>query len=128
MDLRASDGFSPLHWALMRETTDMLNHLVSRGFAVDVRSDEGATPLMMACQDERKNEHVRWLLAHGADPLARDSRGFTALHGAAQIGNREVVQLLLAAGADPRAEAQGFTPASLAQQRGHREVARKLGG
>lgn len=40
------------------------------------------------------------LLAAGADPDARDSRGYTPLHTAAEQDAAEVVRLLAKAGAD----------------------------
>jgi hypothetical protein len=125
VDLPSQDGLPPLHWALARETTDMLDFLLARGTAIDVRSTEGATALLTESQAE-KPRHVAWLLERGADPNARDRRGFTALHRAAERGHREVVDLLLAKGADPRVEAEGHTPRSLAEGRGHAEIVRRL--
>jgi ankyrin repeat protein len=103
----------------------MLDFLLARGTAIDVRSTEGATALLTESQAE-KPRHVAWLLERGADPNARDRRGFTALHRAAERGHREVVDLLLAKGADPRVEAEGHTPRSLAEGRGHAEIVRRL--
>ena len=71
----------------------MLVLLLERGSPVDVRSVEGATPLMNAAQ-ARSVEKVAFLLDRGADPDATDQRGFTALHRAAEMGEREIVQLL----------------------------------
>jgi hypothetical protein len=126
INLLGRDGLPPFHWALGCEKTDMLEFLLSKGCDVDVRSAEGATTLMTASQGARAG-HLSWLLAHDANPNARDARGFTALHRAAEMGHRELVEILLAGGADPRAEAHGHTPLSLAEKRGHPDIASRLG-
>ena len=84
-------------------------------------SAEGATALMNAVQG-RRPAHVRWLLDHGADPNARDARGFTALHRAAEMGERQSLELLLARGARADVEAAGHTPRSLAEARDEHEM------
>jgi ankyrin repeat protein len=58
---------------------------------------------------------VRLLLEHGADPNVRHGGGFTPLHSAAENDDRESVEALLEAGADPAlATHEGKTPADLA--------------
>ncbi|MBI3723647.1 ankyrin repeat domain-containing protein [bacterium] len=121
-DLRAKDGLTPVHWALK---ADMLAFCLDAGAPVDVRSDEGATPLMQAAQ-ARSREQMALLLSRGADPDAKDARGFTALHRAAEMGEIELVRLLLEHGASRSLEAQGHTPGSLAEKRGHPEIAKLL--
>jgi ankyrin repeat protein len=99
----------------------MLELLIDRGSPVDVRSDEGATPLMNAAQD-RSPEKATRLLDRGANPNAADNRGFTPLHRAAEMGHIDVVRLLLDRGANPEVEAQGHTPKSLATMRNETEI------
>ena len=54
---------------------------------------------------------MRDCLAAGADPMARDDKGFMPLHMAAVVAGRDAVAALLAAGADPNARAHdGMTP------------------
>ncbi len=48
---------------------------------------------------------MKLLLENGADPNARQSGGWSALHSAAQMGSLEMAQLLLAHGADVQARA-----------------------
>ena len=66
------------------------------------------------------------LLDHGADPNARDHKGFTALHRAAEMGELQIVKLLLDRGAFPDLDAGGHTPLSLAQGRAQTAVVELL--
>jgi len=93
--------------------------------------------ILMAAIDRRHHALASWLLEHGANPNARakaQSRQ-TALHSAAWNGDLRMVQILLAAGADPTLvdEEHGTTPRRWAevsfdirQQEGCREVAELL--
>ncbi len=58
-----------------------------------------------------------FLLAQGANPNARDLRGFTALHRAAEMGKLDLVKKLLEHGADASLYAEGHTARSLAEAR-----------
>ena len=67
------------------------------------------------------------LLKHGADPNARQEKGFVPLHDAAAHGEQAVLQLLVEHGArvDARTD-DGKAPYDLAIARGQREVAEWL--
>jgi len=67
-------------------------------------------------------DKVCFLLDHGADIEARDRRGFTALHRAAEMGRLDVLRVLLDRGAAPEPTAEGHTPRSLAAGRGNEEI------
>ncbi|KAL6695051.1 hypothetical protein J3F84DRAFT_399908 [Trichoderma pleuroticola] len=88
----------------------------------DLGDQLGLTPLECAL-----------LLAAGADVNLRRKTPFVRTHGvtpllqAANIGYTEVVEILLAAGADPDlGDKYGTTPLSIAQRRGHEEVVKLL--
>lgn len=60
---------------------------------------------------------------------SRNALGVHPLNSAAAGGHRRIVELLLAAGADPRAtDASGFTPLDAAAQNGDEEMAALLRG
>ena len=61
---------------------------------------ESQSPLVRAAVLGQTEEVAR-LLANGADPRERTSRGFTALGLAARAGQVEVIEHLVRAGADP---------------------------
>lgn len=84
-------------------------------------------PVLSAFVWRENKERVEKLLAHGADVKARDGDGDTALHGAAQTGNVDIVRMLLDKGADPNAKNQhGGTPLMWAAVFGHAEAAQLL--
>ncbi|EGD75678.1 hypothetical protein PTSG_07798 [Salpingoeca rosetta] len=61
-------------------------------------------------------EHVKALVAKGADVNAIDVRGVTPLHIATQFGHEEVVEELVASGADIALEMKGNTGSSVLSQ------------
>ena len=67
-------------------------------------------------------------LDKGADLNAKDESGYTPLYGAVEKGHKEVVELLIAAGADVNVKdgEWGETPLHLAADKGHKEVAELL--
>ena len=73
--------------------------LLGAGAAIDARNGEGETPLLMAAR-AGNNEVVRLLVEHRADVNAADNLQHTALYYAGERGFTEIVELLLAAGAE----------------------------
>lgn len=71
-------------------------------------------------------EKVKQLLAEGAEVDALDPQGWTALRWAAQEGHVDVVQLLLAHGADINGKSDGGVPLIEAMERRHSDVAAVL--
>ena len=71
---------------------------------------------------------VRSLLQQGADANVAEGDGMTALHWAAEHGDRDLAALLIESGASPRAETRigRHTPLHLAAKSGQAAVARLL--
>ncbi|MGH1340342.1 MAG: ankyrin repeat domain-containing protein [Nannocystales bacterium] len=124
LDVLATDGLAPMHWAV-GFGTDVVAGLLDRGAEVDVRSDEGATPLMQAVQG-RDDDAVNLLLERGASARAVDERGFSALHRAAEMGQEHTARSLLDAGADPMCLAGEHTPLTLARTTGEAAIVEML--
>lgn len=94
--------------------------------------------VIKAAVEARQRALVRWLLSAGANPNSRadDGAGETCLHAAAWRGDLPMVELLLAAGADPTLRDRQYdsTPAGWAETSAEVtgnprcvEVARRLG-
>jgi uncharacterized protein len=124
----AADGFYPLGLAAFFGHRAIVEFLLTNGADVSMaaRNAQKVTALHGATA-RRDVEIVQMLLEAGADPNARQERGFVPLHDAAANGNAALVELLLKHGARTNADADdGKTPADMAAERGHKEIAEKL--
>jgi ankyrin repeat protein len=99
---RSGDGFTALHLAAFFGQADAVDLLLARGAEVDARGTGWmiGTPLHSAASG-RHLEAARRLLDRGADPNARQARGYTPLHAAAHNGDAALTALLRGRGADP---------------------------
>jgi Ankyrin repeats (3 copies) len=114
-------GVPVLVRAAEREDLAIVRALVERGADVD-QGRPGALWIAVAAHYP---DIVRCLLEAGADvDAAPPVSGHTPLHVAAMRGRDELVELLLAHGADPeRRDAAGRRPLDWARQNGHRSAA-----
>ena len=103
----------PVHYAAVGGSVPMLALLAKAGADLgDLALSGGYTPLYVAAL-HANTLVVRSLLRStpGDSVAARMANGATALHGGAMSGDATIVQLLLDAGADPRAITdKGHTP------------------
>jgi ankyrin repeat protein len=117
-----------------KRATEMVRVLLAAGQTIDVHSRDarGETLFWKACSGSFPKEGraalLTLLLEHGADiNVAAIDTGTTPLMFAAAYGDREVISLLLGAGADPLArDRQGRTAYDFAQMRGRDKAAELL--
>jgi ankyrin repeat protein len=99
---RHTNWETPLHYAAEAGAIDAVQALLDGGVEVDVRIDQGRSPMMNIIKEGRSgygSPVVRVLLDNGADPSLQDNSGSTALHYAAMNGRTDTIQLLIEHGA-----------------------------
>ena len=101
-DIYAEDneGYSPLHYACIDGLIDIVKMLVEAGAGVRATDNEGQTCLMLAVYNGH-TETVRYLVGLPEVELNhRSDYNKTALQCAVEHNHTDIVQLLIAAGAD----------------------------
>ena len=121
----SEDGFTALHLAIFGRQEEAARLLIEHGAHDNVhsRSQIATVPPLGTAVFVRSVPLTRLLLDSGADVNRAGGGGFTALHSAAQSGDKELVRLLLERGAQATLAAEnGALPADLAQD----EAVRRL--
>jgi ankyrin repeat protein len=124
----AADGFYPLGLAAYFGHREIVEFLLKNGADVKLAARNGQKVTALHAGASRGGaEIVKMLLEAGANPNARQERGFVPLHSAAANGNVAAVESLLKHGAHPDAKADdGKAPADMAAEGGHKELAEML--
>ena len=102
INMRASNGSTLLHTAVMADKPEIVTVLIDRGIETNAQDDVGKTPLHRALELERDNI-AELLITHGASTTVEDNYGGQPLLDAVRNagGDYELVELLLERGADP---------------------------
>lgn len=110
-------GQTPLHFAVFRESFELVEFLLKNGAGVDeVTNVKKARPIFLAVSHKCK-EIVKLLLASGANISHQDNNGNNVLHRAVLLStdNEEMVRILLDSGADTNTRNnEGYSPLHLA--------------
>ncbi len=117
------DGTAPLHWAVDRDSPEIVQMLIRAGANVKAANRYGATPLWLASVNGNART-IAMLLEAGADASSANADGETSLMVASRTGKPDAVSALLARGADPNAKEswRGQTALMWAAAEGHATV------
>lgn len=126
VNLQDIHGRVPMFVALAEHQPEVAARLAEADTNPNVRTVDGSTLLMAAVRAEEV-QLVQWALDHGIDvnAIRPEKNNATALILAARKGNAEIVRLLLATGADPRAvNSEGKTALDIAKDKDVKELLR----
>ena len=96
-DEKDKHGINPLFTICKNRAFDMLKLAVENGSNINVQTNDGTTPLMMAVRSGDPLI-VQFLLDNGADLNVTDKNGWSALHYAFKSGNLDIVKLCVREG------------------------------
>jgi hypothetical protein len=122
----SGDGWTPLHLAAAFGTPETVSTLLAAGARVDAfsRNPQQNQPLHAALALGKNPQTIRLLLDAGASANTTQAGGFTPLFSAAIANRKDLVEMLLAEGADPHHKTdQGKTAADFARERSHADLA-----
>ncbi len=92
-------GYGWMHYGVTNYS--MLDAIARHGVAVDQRSKDGVTPLMLAVQGGAVEPQV-WLMQHGARLDLQDAHGRSAYDYAKRAGNQTFAEIARQFGQSPR--------------------------
>jgi ankyrin repeat protein len=126
IDVNTKDEFgcTPLHWAVLAESPEVADFLISNGAELNAKDSQNLTPLMAA----RGASVLELLISKGVDIHGQDAlQGRTKLHMACSEGDKDAVELLIRSGADVNLrDNRGATPLWIAAQHGRKEIVELL--
>jgi ankyrin repeat protein/L-ascorbate metabolism protein UlaG (beta-lactamase superfamily) len=121
------EGYALLHEAAGSQATEIVDLLLQKGIAVDLKTDFGATALHYAAM-RGPAATVSLLIKRGADVNALSQNGWWPLDLAVAKGRSEVVAILLNAGANANMTAKESqrSPLHIAAAKGYGKVSALL--
>jgi ankyrin repeat protein len=124
---RDKDGWTTLHWAAQDGHSRLAQKLLQLSVAVGSQDSCGATPLMIAAFNNRRDVVEVLLEEKLVDVRQTNHYLSTALHYAAQRGNADIIDMIALKRAEVDAlDKHGDTPMSWAARNGHFDAVRKF--
>ena len=96
-----TQGETPLMLSIASGKLEAAKYLLEKGADESLKSTPGKISLLSIASGAGSIAAIEMLLSHGCNIDSRDGGGDTALMRAATLGNTEVVEYLLAQGANP---------------------------
>ena len=112
--------------ASLSGNVDIVQMLLDHGASIGARTTKSGQTALMWAISENHVDTVRLLVNHGADVRARSNGKFTPMLFAAQRGNIEIAEMLMAAGAGVNGGGDSQAPLIVAIERGRVPFARFL--
>lgn len=130
VDERSNTGWTALMCAVAGDELEVAQLLLARGADPNVSIRDWEAFVLMAPQAiETLYSQGPEALINGSSAVVSEHCGVTPLMKAAELGNADMVKVLLDHGADPRAKtARGETAADFARQNGHGRIVEMLPG
>lgn len=128
--VEAQQNYPPLDWVMAEGASvsggEQFAHalMTQKGVSIDAENERGSTALLIATKNERVDV-VKRLLDLGADPNISSARAMLPLVYAAQDGNAEIVEILLAK-TQHTVTRPAMQAAAHAKSGGHAELAARL--
>jgi ankyrin repeat protein len=121
---------SSLHEVVKDGSVDEIKEVLNENIDINIKNEDGVTPLMKAVKYNNSLEVVNFLLDEGADANITNSRGKTPLMYAAEYNNNpEIIKVLLKNGADVKVKGVNEAPLALfAAENENLEVVKTLVG
>jgi ankyrin repeat protein len=129
LNFLSSKGHTALLLAAALGNLPIVQELLKAGAEVDIPDKDGDTPLLIACQGDKKShlEIAKLLIEKKADVNFRNNNGVTCLHRATFNNNVDMLNILLAHGANVNAKnVIKQYPLHLAAEKGFTEIAELL--
>ncbi|MDX1923812.1 MAG: ankyrin repeat domain-containing protein [Rickettsiaceae bacterium] len=105
---------------------EVIRGIILRGADVNWEGEDGTTPLMIACEENRL-EIAKFLIENGADVNKCDKDESTSLSVVSFYNYIEIAKLLIEHGADVnKANSNGRSPLLISSMKGNDEIARIL--